>query len=71
MELLALSEMEDIPLRARREVVEGEDLPTLVEQQLGQMGADEASTARDESRPDHGELRGRLIKPIEFTGRKV
>ena len=34
---------------ARREVVEGEDLPTLVEQQLGEMRADEAGAAGDQS----------------------
>lgn len=50
---LALAEIEEIALRARREVVEGEDLPALVEQQLGQMGAYEAGNARDESRPVH------------------
>ena len=54
MEPLALAKMEDIGLLARREVVEGEDLPTLVEQQLAQMGADEAGATGDEGLPDHG-----------------
>ena len=54
MKALALAEMEDIGLLARREVVEGEDLPTLVEQQLAQMGADEAGTTGDEGLPGHG-----------------
>ena len=54
MEPLALAKMEDIGLLARREVVEGEDFPTLVEQQLAQMGADEAGTTGNEGLPDHG-----------------
>jgi hypothetical protein len=42
--------MEDIRLLARREVIEGEDLPTLVEEQLGKVRADEAGAAGDRAR---------------------
>ena len=49
VEPLALAEMEDVRLVARREVVEGEDLTTLVEEKLGEVRADEAGTAGDQS----------------------
>src|SRR5581483_8943691 len=45
----ALAQMGHVPLRAGREVVEDEDLLALVEEKLGEVGADEAGAARDES----------------------
>jgi hypothetical protein len=47
MEPLSLSEMEDIRLRARREIVEGEHLVPLVEQVLGKVRADEPGPPGD------------------------
>ena len=49
VEPVALAEMEDVRLLARREVVEGEDLATLVEEELGEVRADEAGAAGDQS----------------------
>ena len=49
VEALAVAELSDVRLLARREVVEGEDLETLVEQELGQVRADEAGPAGDQS----------------------
>jgi hypothetical protein len=59
VEALALAELDNIRLCARREVVEGEDLPALVEQELGQVRADEAGAAGDQGahrvNPNDGE----------------
>jgi hypothetical protein len=54
VEAISFAEMEDVGLRARREVVEGEHFPPLVEQALGEMRADEAGAAGDKSLPLHG-----------------
>ncbi len=48
VEALAIAEVGDIRLCARREVVEGVDLPALVEQELGQVRTDEAGAAGDQ-----------------------
>jgi hypothetical protein len=56
MEVGPRLELDDVPLLARREVVERVDLPVGREQQLGEMGADEAGAAGDQclARLGHG-----------------
>src|SRR4051794_23398550 len=48
MEVAALAEMRDVPLGARREIVECEDLPAVAEEEPREVRADEAGAARDE-----------------------
>ena len=48
MEVGVRSEVLDVRERARREVVERADLPAVVEQQLAEVGADEAGTSGDQ-----------------------
>jgi len=48
MEVTALTQMGDVSLGAGGEIVEDEDLHAPVEEQLGEVGADEAGPARDE-----------------------
>src|SRR3954453_560889 len=47
VEVAPLAQVRDVALRARGQVVEDEHLPALPEQQLRQMGADEARAAGD------------------------
>ena len=49
VEALAVAELGDVRLVARREVVEGKDLQAFVEEELGEVRADEAGTAGDQS----------------------
>ena len=49
MEVAPVAQVRDIPLGARRQVVEDEHLHAAVEQQLGEVRPDEAGTTRDES----------------------
>lgn len=49
MEVASVAQMRDVPLGAGRQVVEDEHLHAAVEQQLGEVGPDEAGTTRDES----------------------
>ena len=48
VEVAPFAQVGDVPLRPCREVVEHEDLPACVEEDLGQMRADEAGSAGDE-----------------------
>jgi hypothetical protein len=53
MKLPTFAEVRHVRLRPCRKVVESENLPALVQQQLGQVGADEPRSPRDESAPFH------------------
>ena len=44
-----VAQVRDVSLRSGREVVEDEDLHAALEEQLGEVGADEPGAARDES----------------------
>jgi hypothetical protein len=48
VEVRSLEQMRDVADRARREVVEGEDLPPVREERLREVRSDEAGPAGDE-----------------------
>jgi hypothetical protein len=49
MEVAPVAQVRDIPFRSGGEVVEDEDLDAAIEEELGEVGTDEAGAARDES----------------------
>ena len=61
VEALAVAEVEDVRLLAGREVVESEDFHSFVEEELGQVRADEARSAGDQGA--HAAKTNRLLRP--------
>ena len=55
----ALAQMRDVPLRPGRQVVEDEHFPAVLQQELCEVGADEARAAGDQSALGHGPFHSR------------